>query len=56
MKPKKLYTVRWTQPYTFTPSTLTDLEIVLNNRIESLIEEGDMTEAQQVIERIMKLK
>jgi predicted DNA-binding ArsR family transcriptional regulator len=55
MEPKKLYTVSWTQPYNFQSITLEELESILDMCIEAMIEEGDLTEAQQEIERIMKL-
>lgn len=56
MEPKKLYTVQWVQPYyNFSSISLEELEAIMDNCIEAMLDEGDLTEAQQVIGRIMKL-
>jgi regulator of sigma D len=57
MEPKKLYTIRWTQAYPQVSDQ--DLVNILRNfydeLVEQMIDEGDLTEAQHEIERIMKL-
>lgn len=55
MDQKKLYTIHWTQPYNLTQVTLTELEGILDMCIEAMIEQGDLTEARQELDRIMKL-
>ena len=54
MEPKKLYTIAWTQPYTF-GIELAELDALMNELIEIGLECNDFTEANQEIERIMKL-
>lgn len=55
MEPKKLYTIAWTQPYSYQTMTLAELEAIMDLCIEAMIEEGDLLEAQQEIKRIMEL-
>lgn len=56
MEPKKLYTIAWQQPYAnYQTMTLPELEAILDLCIEAMIEEGDLTEAQIELDRIMKL-
>lgn len=57
MEPKKLYTVRWTQQY----PVIVDSELIRalyqmrDALVEEIIDHGDLTEAKQELERIMKL-
>ena len=57
MEPKRLYTVRWTQQY----PVIVDSELIRalyqmrDALVEEIIDHGDLTEAKQELERIMKL-
>ena len=54
MDPNKAYIIRWTQPYSF-GSSLGELDALMEELIELAVVYGDMAEAKQEIERIMKL-
>lgn len=57
MEPRHLFTIRWTQPYanTWERPYLRQLHNEFEQLIEHQLEEGDFTQAKQLIERIMKL-
>ena len=57
MEPRHLYTLRWTQPYSTEQLRpyLRALQLELEASIEAQLEEMIYTEANAVIERIMKL-
>ena len=57
MEPRHLYTLRWTQPYSTDQLRpyLRALQLELEASIEALLDEMEYTEANAVIERIMKL-
>lgn len=57
MEPRHLYTLRWTQPYSTQQLRpyLRALQLELEASIEAQLEEMIYTEANAVIERIMKL-
>ena len=57
MEPRHLYTLRWTQPYSTDQLRpyLRALQLELEASIEAQLEEMIYTEANAVIERIMKL-
>lgn len=52
-KPQHLYSISWTQPYDHFNGLNT--EELANRIIESLIDHGDLADAQKALERIMKL-
>ena len=54
MEPRKLWSIRWTQPYP-TNELVGHLEHLRDMLIEQLLEEQDFEEANRVISRIMKL-
>jgi hypothetical protein len=55
MNPKYLYTIRWTQPYAtdYLRPYLRQLQTELEQTIETRLEAGDFTQANEVIKRIM---
>ena len=57
MEPRHLYTLRWTQPYSTEQLRpyLRALQLELEASIEAQLEEMIYTEANAVIERIIKL-
>ena len=57
MEPRHLFTIRWTQPYAniWERPYLRQLHNEFEQLIEHQLEEGDFTQAKQLIERIMKL-
>jgi hypothetical protein len=57
MEPRHLYTLRWTQPYStqYERPYLRSLHEAVERAIESQVERNDCPEAQQLIERIMRL-
>ena len=57
MEPRHLYTLRWTQPYSTEQLRpyLRALQLELEASIEAQLDEMIYTEANAVIERIMKL-
>ena len=57
MEPRHLYTLRWTQPYSteHLRPYLRALQLELEASIEAQLEEMIYTEANAVIERIIKL-
>lgn len=52
MEPKKLYTVRWVQDYNLQQVTLAELEALMDQLIEAMLDEGDLTEANDLIRKI----
>jgi hypothetical protein len=52
-KPTQLYTLQWTQPYDHF-NGLNDKEIA-TALIDALIDNGSLADAQEVLQRIMKL-
>ena len=57
MPPRHLYTLRWTQPYStqYERPYLRSLHEAVERAIEAQVERNDCPEAQQLIERIMRL-
>jgi len=57
MEPRHLYTLRWTQPYStqYERPYLRSLHEAVERAIEAQVERNDCPEAQQLIERIMRL-
>lgn len=57
MEPKYLYTIKWTQPYATNNQRpyMRGLQQQMEQVVEHWLEDGDFTEANEVIERIMKL-
>ena len=57
MEPRHLYTFRWTQPYpTYKQRPyLRSQHEAYEQLVESVLEDGDFKEANEVIERIIKL-
>ena len=57
MEPKYLYTFKWTQPYSTYKQRpyLRSQHEAYEQLVESVLEDGDFREANEVIERIMKL-
>ena len=57
MEPKYLYTIRWTQPYAtdHLRPYLRGLHQQMEQVIEHQLEQGDFTQAQAEIARIMSL-
>jgi hypothetical protein len=53
MEPKHFYTIKWSQPYTFGVS-LEELDALMEQLIELDMEAGNMQEAAEVINMIMK--
>jgi hypothetical protein len=59
-KPKKLYSIQWTQQYntSMTPwdgnRILKEMEQLKHDLIERLVEQSDFEEANTVIERVKK--
>lgn len=56
MEPKRLYNIKWTQPY---PTErlrpyLRQLQEELEDMIEASLEYGDMDEAKEVIDRVKR--
>jgi hypothetical protein len=54
---KYLYTIKWTQPYAteFQRPYLRDMQEAVERAIEAQLERKEWPQANQVIERIMKL-
>lgn len=55
MNPKYLYTIKWTQPYSMTNTFLQNLWNAYEDVVERKLAQGEFKEAQQELERIMKL-
>ena len=57
MEPRHLYTIRWTQPYATNHLRpyLRGLQEQMENLIETLIEDSEYKEANEVIDRIKSL-
>jgi hypothetical protein len=57
MKPEYLYTIKWTQPYatTYQRPYMRGLQQQMEQVVEHWLEDGDFREANEQIERIMKL-
>ena len=57
MEPKHLYTIRWTQPYAtdHLRPYLRGLQEQMEQLIEHWLEDGDYSDANKEIARIMKL-
>jgi hypothetical protein len=59
-KPKKLYSIQWTQQYntSMTPwdglRILKEMEQLKADLVERLVEQSDFTESKSVIERVRK--
>jgi hypothetical protein len=59
-KPKRLYSIQWTQPYntSMTPwdgaRILKEMEQLKHDLIERLVEQSDLALAKSVIERVRK--
>jgi hypothetical protein len=57
MKPEYLYTIKWTQPYAtnYQRPYMRGLQHQMEQVVEHWLEDNDFKEANEVIERIMKL-
>jgi hypothetical protein len=57
MESKYLYTIKWTQPYAtnYQRPYMRGLQQQMEQVVEHWLEDGDFREANEVIERIMKL-
>lgn len=59
MEPKKIYSITWTQsypqPYTLEQAVLKELYALLDTVIEQCLDEGDFTEANEVIAKVKAL-
>ena len=57
MESKYLYTIKWTQPYAtnYQRPYMRGLQEQMEQVVEHWLEDGDFKEANEVIERIMKL-
>ena len=57
MESKYLYTIKWTQPYAtnYQRPYMRGLQQQIEQVVEHWLEDGDFKEANEVIERIMKL-
>jgi len=57
MEPRHLWTMKWTQPYSnnWERPYLRQLHSDFEQLVEHQLEDGDFTEAKQLIERIMQL-
>jgi hypothetical protein len=57
MESKYLYTIKWTQPYAtnYQRPYMRGLQQQMEQVVEHWLEDGDFKEANEVIERIMKL-
>lgn len=57
MNSKYLYTIKWTQPYAtnYQRPYMRGLQQQMEQVVEHWLEDGDFKEANEVIERIMKL-
>ena len=57
MNPRYLYTIKWTQPYatTYQRPYMRGLQEQMEQIVEHWLEDGDYSEAKEIIERIMKL-
>ena len=56
MEPKYLYTIKWTQPYAtqYQRPYMRGLQEQMEQVVEHWLEDGDFTEAKEVIERIKR--
>ncbi len=56
MEPKYLYTIKWTQPYAtnFQRPYMRGLQEQMEQVVEHWLEDGDFTEAKEVIDRIKR--
>jgi hypothetical protein len=56
MEPKYLYTIKWTQPYAtqYQRPYMRGLQEQMEQVVEHWLEDGDFTEAREVIERIKR--
>lgn len=58
MEPKKLFSISWTQTYpqyTLQQALLKELHALLDTVIEQCLDEGDFTEANEVIAKVKAL-
>jgi hypothetical protein len=57
MEPKYLWTIKWTQPYAtkYQRPYMRGLQEQMEQVVEHWLEDGDFTEAKEVIERIKRL-
>lgn len=57
MEPKYLYTIQWTQPYatTYQRPYMRGLQEQMEQIVEHWLEDGDYSEAKEVIAKVMKL-
>jgi hypothetical protein len=57
MEPKYLYTIRWTQPYAtdYQRPYMRSLQQQMEQVVENWLEDGDYSDANRELERIMKL-
>ena len=57
MEPKYLYTIKWTQPYatTYQRPYMRSLQEQMEQVVEHWLEDGDYSDANKELERIMAL-
>ena len=57
MEPKYLYTIKWTQPYAtqYQRPYMRGLQEQMEQVVECWLEDGDYSDAKEVIARIMSL-
>lgn len=57
MEPKYLYTIKWTQPYAtdYQRPYMRGLQQQMEQVVEHWLEDGDYSDANRELERIMKL-
>jgi hypothetical protein len=57
MEPRYLYTIRWTQPYAtdYQRPYMRSLQQQMEQVVEHWLEDGDYSDANRELERIMKL-
>lgn len=57
MEPKHLWTLKWSQPYSteYSNGFVNELRNLYYELVEQCIDDGDLTEANEVIDRIKAL-
>jgi len=57
MEPKHLWTLKWSQPYSteYSNDFVNELRNLYYELVEQCIDDGDLTEANEVIDRIKAL-
>jgi len=57
MEPRHLWTLKWTQPYTtqYSNDFMAELHALYLELVEASIDEGNLDEANEVIDRIKSL-